>query len=73
MIPYIDTRVKHRGVSSLRGFSSHDLRVIKDAVIVICDNNEPLAVLLSYETYLALQKAAGIDNPFRELTPGAHP
>ncbi len=54
-IPIIDPSVKHVGVSKLRGMTSAKLRQTEET-LVIQDNDAPLAVLLSYEKYLAIQQ-----------------
>jgi PHD/YefM family antitoxin component YafN of YafNO toxin-antitoxin module len=53
-IPYIDPKVEHVGVSSLRQLDGRKLRRL-DKTFVIKDHNTPLAVLLSYEQYLVIQ------------------
>lgn len=53
-IPYIDPDVKHVGVSKLRSFTAEKLKDMTDA-FVIQENNNPLAVLVSYEKYLVFQ------------------
>lgn len=54
-VPYIDERVEHVGVSRLRTLNASNLRDF-DKTLVIQDNDKPLAVLLSYEQFLAMQK-----------------
>jgi PHD/YefM family antitoxin component YafN of YafNO toxin-antitoxin module len=54
-IPYIDPNVEHVGVSRLRQLNSKRLRGF-DTTLVIQDNNTPLAVLLSYERFLMIQR-----------------
>jgi hypothetical protein len=53
--PYIDERVKHVGVSRLRTLNATSLRDFRDT-LVIQDNDTPLAVVLPYEQFLAMQK-----------------
>jgi hypothetical protein len=54
-IPFIDPDVEHVGVSKLRSFNSSNLGEIKK-MLVIQDNDRPLAVMMSYPQYLAVQK-----------------
>ena len=54
--PFIDESVEHVGVTRLRAFNSHTLREIRGA-LVIQDGDEPLAVLLPYATFLAMQRS----------------
>ena len=53
-IPFIDPRVEHVGVSRLRTLNATNLGKI-NKTLVIQDNDNPLAVLLSYEQYLLIQ------------------
>lgn len=53
--PYIDPNVEHVGVSKLRTLNASNLREIQKTW-VIQDNDKPLAVLLAYEQYLAIQE-----------------
>ena len=53
--PYIDERVKHVGVSRLRTLNASNLREFNET-LVIQDADEPLAVVLPYEQFLAMQK-----------------
>lgn len=46
-IPYLDPSVQHVGISRLRAL---------DKTLVIQDNDKPLAVLLKYEHFLAMQE-----------------
>lgn len=55
-IPRIDERVQHVGVSELRRFNRKYLRAIGDSIVVICDNLAPLAVLVPYGMYVAMQQ-----------------
>lgn len=55
MIPKIDPLVRHVGVSYLRKLNASVLRNLQGAM-VICDNSEPLAVIVSYETFLRIQQ-----------------
>ena len=54
-IPHIDPSVKHVGVSKLRGLNADKLRHTHDT-LVIQDNDQPLAVLLTYDKFLAIQE-----------------
>jgi hypothetical protein len=54
-LPYIDPNVQHVGVSRLRTLNATNLRQF-DKTLVIQDNDKPLAVLLSYEQFLLMQK-----------------
>ena len=54
-LPYIDPNVEHVGVSRLRTLNATNLRQF-DKTLVIQDNDKPLAVLLSYEQFLLMQK-----------------
>lgn len=54
VIPYIDPSVHHVGISNLRKLNAENLREI-DETWVIQDNDTPLAVLLRYDKFLALQ------------------
>lgn len=53
-IPFIDPAVEHVGVSKLRTLNGTNLGKI-NKIMVIQDNDAPLAVLLSYHQYLAIQ------------------
>ncbi|HYB96499.1 MAG TPA: hypothetical protein VEC39_16115 [Vicinamibacterales bacterium] len=53
-IPMIDPSVKHIGVSKLRGLNADKLRETEDT-FVIQENDKPLAVLLTYDKFLAMQ------------------
>jgi len=55
VIPYIDPNVEHVGVSRLRKLNADKLRNNQKA-LVIQENDTPLAVLLSYEQFLCMQK-----------------
>jgi len=54
-IPYIDPNVEHVGVSRLRTLNATNLRHF-NKTLVIQDNDTPLAVLLTYEQFLSMQK-----------------
>jgi len=53
--PTIDPSVRHIGVSKLRGLNADKLRETEDT-FVIQDNDKPLAVLLTYDKFLAMQE-----------------
>ena len=53
-LPYIGPAVEHVGVSRLRRLNATRLRDNKKA-IVIQDNDDPIAVLLTYERYMDIQ------------------
>jgi hypothetical protein len=57
-IPYVDPSVQHVGISRLRALNVSQLRAL-DKTLVIQDNDEPLAVLLKYEHFLAMQERIG--------------
>ena len=54
-IPYLDPNVLHVGISKLRALNVTQLRAL-DKTLVIQDNDKPLAVLLKYEHFLAMQE-----------------
>ncbi len=54
-VPYIDPNVEHVGVSKLRTLNATSLRNF-DKAMVIQDNDTPLAVLLTYDQFLTMQK-----------------
>lgn len=54
-IPYLDPNVLHVGVSRLRALNVAQLREL-DKTLVIQDNDKPMAVLLKYEHFLAMQE-----------------
>jgi PHD/YefM family antitoxin component YafN of YafNO toxin-antitoxin module len=53
--PVIDPTIKHVGVSKLRELNASKLKETEDT-FVIQDNNTPLAVLLTYDKYMAIQQ-----------------
>jgi predicted transcriptional regulator len=53
-IPTIDPKVKHVGVSKLRLLNASKLRQTDDT-FVIQDNDEPIAVLLTYDRFMEIQ------------------
>ena len=54
-IPYLDPSVQQVGISRLRALNVTQLREL-DKTLVIQDNDKPLAVLLKYEHFLAMQE-----------------
>lgn len=54
-IPYIDPKVQYVGVSKLRTLNATTLNEL-DKTLVIQDNDKPLAVVLSYDQFLEMQK-----------------
>jgi translation initiation factor IF-3 len=54
-IPYLDPSVQHVGVTKLRSLNVAQLRDL-DKTLVIQDNDKPLAVLLKYEHFMAMQE-----------------
>jgi PHD/YefM family antitoxin component YafN of YafNO toxin-antitoxin module len=54
-VPYIDETVEHVGVSRLRSLNATKLRNF-DKTLVIQDNDKPLAVLLTYDQFMEMQK-----------------
>ena len=59
-IPYLDPSVQHVGISRLRALNVTQLREL-NKTLVIQDNDEPLAVLLKYDQFLAMQARMGED------------
>jgi hypothetical protein len=53
-IPYLDPDVQHVGISRLRALNVTQLSEL-DKTLVIQDNDKPLAVLLKYEQFMAMQ------------------
>jgi hypothetical protein len=54
-IPYLDPSVQHVGISKLRALNATQLRDL-DKTLVIQDNDKPLAVLLKFEHFMAMQE-----------------
>jgi len=50
-----DSNVQHVGISRLRALNVTQLREL-DKTLVIQDNDKPLAVLLKYEHFIAMQE-----------------
>jgi hypothetical protein len=55
-LPNIDPDVKYVGVSKLRELNATKLRDSQETTYVLQENDQPLAVLLSYERYLIIQQ-----------------
>jgi hypothetical protein len=55
----IDPRIHYVGTSCLRKWGADWLRGIADHLYVIQVGDKPVAVLLSYETFMALQSREG--------------
>ena len=53
--PYLDPSVQHVGISRLRAFNVTQLREL-DKTLVIQDNDQPLAVLVKYRNFMAMQE-----------------
>lgn len=56
--PQIDPRIEYIGVSKLHGFNVKTIGQLEGPV-VIQENGKPLAVLVGYVEYIALQQLAG--------------
>jgi len=52
---YVNPHVRTLGISKLRAMNASQLREI-DKTLVIQENDQPLAVLVRYEEYIAMQK-----------------
>lgn len=55
-LPRIDPDVKYVGVSKLRDLNATKLKDDQGTTYVLQENDQPLAVLLSYERYLIIQE-----------------
>jgi hypothetical protein len=55
-LPVLDPDVKYVGVSKLRDLNATKLRDAQDTTYVLQENDQPLAVLLSYDRYLLIQQ-----------------
>ena len=53
-IPYLDPNVQHVGISRLRALNVTQLAELDKTLVQ--DNDKPLAVLLKYEHFLAMQE-----------------
>lgn len=53
---YVNPNVRTVGVSKLRSLNASQLRGINKTTLVIQENDQPLAVLLKYEEYIAMQE-----------------
>jgi hypothetical protein len=56
-IPYLDPSVQHVGISRLRAFNVSQLAEL-DKTLVVQDNDKPLAVLVKYSNFMAMQEGA---------------
>jgi hypothetical protein len=54
-IPYLDPSVQHVGISRLRALNVAQLDAL-DKTLVIQDNDRPLAVLIRYRNFMAMQE-----------------
>ncbi len=54
-LPYIDPSVQHVGVTRLRSLNVAQLKEL-DKTLVIQDNDKPLAVLLRFDHFMAMQE-----------------
>jgi PHD/YefM family antitoxin component YafN of YafNO toxin-antitoxin module len=54
-IPFVDPNVEYVGVSKLRTFNGSNLGDLRK-MLVIQDNDRPLAVMMSYGQYQAVQQ-----------------
>jgi hypothetical protein len=55
-IPYLDPNVQHVGISRLRALNVAQLDGL-DKTLVIQDNERPLAVLVRYNSFMAMQES----------------
>lgn len=62
-LPYVDPSVQHVGVTKLRALNVAQLREL-DKTMVIQDNDKPLAVLLRYDHFMAMQEQLRKRNVF---------
>jgi hypothetical protein len=53
--PYIDEKVEYVGITRLRSLNVSNLRDF-EKTLVIQDNDKPLAILIAYDQFLAMQK-----------------
>jgi len=56
-IPYLDPSVQHVGISRLRAFNVTQLAEL-EKTLVIQDNDKPLAVLVKYGNFMAMQEGS---------------
>lgn len=69
VFPFVDDRVKAVGVSFLRKLNAHFLaNELGDKAFLIQDSDIPLAVLVSYQTYLKIQAEIKNAHKVREGT-----
>ena len=72
MIPFVDERIKHVGVSELRRINVSALRELA-APIVVHDHCEPIAVIVPYAQFIEMQglnAVAAVDPAWDEWKPG---
>lgn len=55
-IPYIDPNVQYVGVSNLRNLNATNLQGLKAKTIIVQQNNQPIAVIVSFEQFLEMQR-----------------
>lgn len=55
-IPYIDPNVQYVGVSKLRSLNATNLQGLQAKPIIVQENNQPIAVILSFEQFLEMQR-----------------
>ena len=55
-IPYIDPNVQYVGVSKLRNLNATSLQNLDAKTIVVQENNQPIAVIVSFEQFLEMQR-----------------
>ena len=53
--PYLDPSVQHVGISRLRALNVSQLDAL-DKTLVVQDNDRPLAVLIRYRNFMAIQE-----------------
>ncbi len=57
-IPYIDPMVRHTGVSELRKLTADVLRGLKETIVLQDESGAPLAILVPWEDFMAMQRHA---------------
>ena len=68
MLPRLDPNVVYRGVSFLRKLNATQLRGLEGAIVIQSAGSEPLAVIVSVETWQRVQ--AGFDDVQRIQSSG---
>jgi hypothetical protein len=71
-LPVIDPDVKYVGVSKLRELNATKLKDSQETTYVLQENDQPLAVLLSYERYLIIQQQLASVMSAVEMLSDAH-